>query len=158
MKSRPCAGLSTMLFMFAAGCGSSEMPMEPEFVTTPPPPVLTGRVLASDTFTVPPQDDPMLLAQYSSGGVIPTDVGPTAGSLLVLSIRDVSRPDFVCTAQSTRSSAATSIALSHERSDCAILVAEPIREEGYVSVQTDVARRDYFLQSNYQLLLDPEPA
>ena len=133
--------------------------MEPEIVTTPPPRILSGRVLVADTFTVPPTEDPLLLNLYSSGGVIPRDVGPTAGQLLVFSIRDVSRPDFVCTqGSSSGSGASTAIARSHERSNCAILVVEPSREEGFVSVQLTSGRRNYYLRSSFQLLLNPEPA
>jgi hypothetical protein len=150
-------GLSAMLAALLIGCGSAEAPMEPEIVTGPVPPVLTGRVLAADTFTILPTEDPLLLALYSTGGILPNEVGPTAGRVMVLSIRDASRPDFVCTLQGS-SGASSTLARSHERSDCAILVAEPTRDEGFVSVQSASARRNYYLQSNFQLLLDPEPA
>jgi hypothetical protein len=159
MKSRIRGGLPVIFASLVVGCGgSSELPMEPEIVTTPPPPVLTGRVLAADTFTVPPTVDPLLLNQYSSGGVLPDDVGPTAGRIMVLSIRDASRPDFVCTLQTNASGAAKTLARSHERSDCAVLVVEPTTDEGFVSVQTASARTKHYLISNFQLLLNPEPA
>ncbi|MCH7563828.1 MAG: hypothetical protein IH968_08390 [Gemmatimonadetes bacterium] len=163
MRSSPRAGLA-ILAVFVIGCGGDSEgpmepmePMEPEIVTDPPPAVLTGRVLVANTFTVPPTDDPLLLAIYSSGGVIPADVGPTAGRLLVFSLRDASRPDFVCT-DLTSSSAATGPTRSHQRSDCAILVVEPTEDEGFVSVESSSGRVNYYLQSTFQLLLNPEPA
>ena len=102
-------------------------------------------------------EDPLLLAIYSTGGVISADVGPTAGRVLVFSLRDASRPDFVCT-DLTSSSAATGPTRSHQRSDCAILVVEPTEDEGFVSVELSSGRVNYYLQSTFQLLLNPEPA
>jgi hypothetical protein len=145
IKARPFVGHWTMLLIVAAGCGSSEMPMEPPLVTAPAPPVLTGTVLAVDSFFVPATQTNFTVDQYSSGGTLPPDVGPTAGKLLILSVRDISRPDIVCTG-------------GIGGSNCAIIVALPTRDEGFVSVQSESGRTPYFLHSTYRLEIDPDPA
>ena len=129
----------------AAACGDDVTMMEPELVTTPPPPVLSGRVLAADSFLVPATTTNFTVDRYSSGGTLLADVGPTAGKLLVLSVRDISRPDIACTG-------------GIGGSNCAIIVALPSRDEGFVSVQSESDRTNYFLHSSYRLELDPEPA
>ena len=127
-----------------AACGEDGSMMEPELVTAPPPPVLSGRVLAADSFAVPATTVNFTVDPYSSGGTLPADVGPTAGKVLVLSVRDISRPDIVCTG-------------GIGGSNCAIIVALPSRDEGFVSVQTESARTNYYLHSSYRLELNPEP-
>jgi len=119
--------------------------MEPPLVTAPPPPVLTGRVLAADSFFVPATQTNFTVDRYNSGGTLPPDVGPTAGKLLILSVRDISRPDIVCTG-------------GIGGSNCAIIVALPSRDEGFVSVQSESARTQYYLHSTYRLEIDPDPA
>ncbi len=121
------------------------MPMEPELVLSDPPAVVTGRVLAADTFRVPATDTNFQVQPFSSGGAIPADLGPTTGKLLVLSLRDASRPDIACTG-------------GIGGSNCAIIVALPSREEGFVSVATTTGRRRLYIQSTFQLDVDPEPS
>lgn len=146
MRSPPRGALSAILAMFVIGCGGdSEGPMEPELVGTPPPGVLSGRVLAAGSFGVPATETNFRVDRYSSGGTLPADVGPTSGKLLVLSVRDLSRPDIECTG-------------GIGGSNCAIIVALPTRDEGFVSVQSESARTNYYIQSTFRLELDPEPA
>jgi hypothetical protein len=137
-------GAALLLAVSFAACGDEGSMMEPELVTTPPPPVLSGRVLAADSFAVPATTTNFTVDPYSSGGTLPADVGPTAGKLLVLSVRDISRPDIECTG-------------GIGGSNCGIIVALPSRDEGFVSVQSESARRSFFLHSSYRLEPDPEP-
>jgi len=130
----------------AASCGDDgAAPMEPQLVTTTPPPALTGRVLVADSFFIPATETNFRVDRYSSGGTLPADVGPTAGKLLVLSVKDISRPDVECTG-------------GIGGSNCAIIVALPTRDEGFVSVQSASGRTNYFIHSSYRLELDPEPS
>ena len=139
-------GAVLLIAGLAASCGDDGvMPMEAELVTTPPPTVLSGRVLAAGSFDVPATETNFRVDRYSGGGALPADVGPTAGQLLVLSVRDVSRPNIACTG-------------GIGGSNCAIIVALPTRSEGFVSVQTESARTNYYIHSSYRLELDPEPS
>lgn len=121
------------------------MMMEPELVTTEPPAPLSGRVLASDSFAVPVTQANFEVQPFTSGGTLPQDLESTAGKILVLSISDISRPDIVCTG-------------GVGSSNCAIIIALPSRDEGFVSVVGSSGRQNYYLQSTYRLDVDPEPA
>ena len=114
-------------------------------LTTEPPGLLSGRVLLADSFAVPTTDTNFQVQPFSSGGTLPQNIGPTAGQLLVLSMKDVSRPGLVCTG-------------GIASSNCAILIALPSRDEGFVSVALASGRQSLYLQSTYRLELDPEPA
>ena len=63
----------------------------------------------------------------------------------MLAIRDVSRPDIVCTG-------------GIGDSNCAILIALPRQDDGFVSVELASGRENFYLQSNYRLEEAPEPA
>ena len=145
MRATLRVGVVLLIASSAASCGDDGvMPMEPELVTTPAPPVLSGRVLAADSFAVPATGTNFRVDRYTSGSTLPADIGPTAGKLLVLSVRDISRPDIECTG-------------GIGGSNCAIIVALPTRDEGFVSVQSESARTKYFIHSSYRLEIDPEP-
>jgi hypothetical protein len=71
-------------------------------------------------------------------------VGPTVGKVLVLSLRDVSRPDLICTGGTFESS-------------CAVLEVLNDTEEGFVGLEFNSGRQNFYLQSTSRLDLLPEP-
>lgn len=129
----------------AACGGDGETVMEPEPVITPPTAPLSGRILVADSFAVPVTQTNFQVTPYTSGGTLPQDIGSTAGNLLVLSITDISRPDIVCTG-------------GIGASNCAIMIALPRRDEGFVSAALASGRQNFYLQSTARLDLEPEPA
>jgi hypothetical protein len=131
------------LLAFTVACGG-ETVAEPELVTTPPPELRTGLVIAADTFTVPATDVNFTVSQFPNGGDLLADIGVSAGKFLVLSVRDQSRPGQDC------------IGSLFETACASIVVAEN-RLPGRVVVVLESGRRTYHLQSNFTLDEVPEP-
>ncbi len=77
-----------------AACGSDPVEIIVEVRPEEPGAPLTGLVIASDTIDIAPVPvptigDPDFLVARQFTGVLPTDLPPTAGKLLVLSVREV---------------------------------------------------------------------
>ena len=133
----------TLMTLQFAACGGSELPMGPgEVVVRPPPDVVTGTVIAADSFVVPATQVDFTVQLYSTSGELIPSIGPSAGRTLVLSLRDQSRPDIVCVG-------------GIFDTNCALLVVFP--ELGSLSLQLASGRRLWHLQSNFTLDEEAEP-
>lgn len=89
---------SLLVVIVMLGCGGAEITEpEGELVLTPPPEPLTGTVLAADTFVVSATDVNFTVQPFSNGGTLPANIESAVGKLFIFSLRDISRPDVVCT-------------------------------------------------------------
>ena len=143
MKRVARFGHVTLLALLLGGCGGEELLTEPaELVETKPPDLLTGTVIAADSFVVQAAENDFTIELYSNSGPLIPSIPPSAGRLLVLSLKDQSRPDIVCVG-------------GVFDSNCALLVVMPNR--GTLSVQLASGRQMWHLQSNFTLDEEAEP-
>ena len=134
--------LFALLPMWFGGCGGEELTEPGELVNRKPPDPVTGTVIAADSFVVPATETNFTVQLFSSSGPLIPTIAPSVGRVLVLSLRDQSRPDIVCVG-------------GLFDSNCASLVVTPNR--GSLSVQLASGRRLWHLQSNFTLDEEPEP-
>ncbi|NNF28063.1 MAG: hypothetical protein HKN73_12630 [Gemmatimonadetes bacterium] len=142
-------GLRICLVLALAGavaaCGDGPSPTVPIDNPGEGPLADTGRVIVANSFVVEATDSAAGFDRYSSGATLPTDLGPTAGKTLVLSLRDALRPDIVCSGGTLDS-------------NCAVLEVLEDPSEGFVGVALPSGRQRYFLQSTFRLDVVLEPA
>lgn len=134
---------SFLVVIVMLGCGGDGITEpEGELVLTPPPEPLTGTVIAADTFLVSATAVNFTVQPFSNGGTLPASIESAVGKLFILSVRDISRPDIVCTG-------------SLFQTDCASIVV--FGGNGRVDVALESGRRRWHLQSNFFLDENPEP-
>ncbi len=136
--------LKSLLVVIALlGCGGDEITgPEGELVLTPPPAPLIGTVIAADTFVVPATNVNFTVQPYTTGGNLIDNIESAVGKLFILSVRDISRPDIVCTG-------------SLFQTNCASIVV--FGGNCRVTVTLELGRRTWHLQSNFFLDDEPEP-
>ncbi len=146
MKSRSSVNARYMAFALAAlACaGADETPMEPDPGPPPPGEMLTGTVIAADSFVVPATFQNFTVNPYPSAGALANTLPSTTGQWLVLSVVDQSRPGFVCTG-------------GVFDTDCASIVVFENQAEASVSVALRSGRTSWFLQSNFVMEPSPPP-
>ena len=118
-------------------------------------PVLSGTVIASDSFDVIPVQtadlsNPAFLVTHPWFEMFQTSMGDTAGRLLVLSVRDLSRPSAICGPGDFTDDCAIMVVL--ERS-----VAEPGRRPGRLKVETQSGQITLFPWPDFRLQETPPP-
>ena len=111
-------------------------------MVTPPPAPLVGTVLAADTFVVLATNVNFMVQPYTTGGNLIDNIESAVGKLFIVSVRDLSRPDIVCTG-------------SLFQTNCASIVV--FGGNGRVNVALESARHTWHLQSNFFLDDEPEP-
>ena len=119
---------SFLVVIAMLGCGGDEITGPGgELVLTPPPAPLVGIVLAADTFVVPATNVNFMVQPYTTGGNLIDNIESGVGKLFIVSVRDISRPDIVCTG-------------SLFQTNCASIVV--FRGNGRVNVALESGRRN----------------
>lgn len=133
-----------LMIAAALACGTEEEPplMEPELVPPPTREVLTGTVIAADSFVVLAMEQNFMVNPFASSGSLPGSIPSTQGALLVLSVFDQSRPGFECMG-------------GVFDTNCASIIVFEDQVSPSLSVELASGRATWFLQNNFTL--DPAP-
>jgi hypothetical protein len=152
--------LSSLSVLMA--CGATETPLgleDPAPIEDPiDDPVVTlieGVVIASDTLDITPVliadvSDPKFLVPYQWQNNLPSNLEPTAGKLLVFSLREITDPDADCGQSDFDASCASMVVIENT-------VEEPGLRPGRLAVDLGSGPTTFFMRGNFTLTLNPEP-
>jgi len=107
-----------------------------------PPPGLDADVMVGGSFDIPVTGS--ALVTYLIEGVLPDELDPTDGKVLILALRDISQPWLACVGAATAS-------------NCAVVQTQETLVPARVSLRSASRQVAFFLETTFELGEAPEP-